>query len=117
MGILLHATWWIPVYYAVVMLVCNIGRGGTVVARFCVARQELAFGRAAWVVHGICWSAFHLFMQPTLWDTVRMAITGVALSFVAQRTKSTWPGIVGHSCGNLPLFLNLAKGVISQISQ
>jgi membrane protease YdiL (CAAX protease family) len=53
-------------------------------------------------------------MQPTLWDTVRMAITGVALSFVAQRTKSTWPGIVGHSFGNLPFFLSLAKGVISQ---
>jgi membrane protease YdiL (CAAX protease family) len=52
-------------------------------------------------------------MQPTLWDTVRMAITGLALSFVAQRTKSTWPGIVGHSFGNLPLFLTLIKGVIS----
>jgi hypothetical protein len=37
-----------------------------------------------------------------------MAITGVALSFVAQRTKSTWPGIVGHSFGNLPFFLGLA---------
>jgi membrane protease YdiL (CAAX protease family) len=52
-------------------------------------------------------------MQPTLWDTTRMAITGVALSFVAQRTRSTWPGIVGHSFGNLTFFLSLVSGVTS----
>ena len=114
MGVPLQGAWWIPVYYAVVMLVCNIGGEELWWRGYVLPRQELAFGRAAWVVHGICWSAFHLFMQPTLWDTVRMAITGVALSFVAQRTKSTWPGIVGHSFGNLPFFLSLVKGVISQ---
>jgi hypothetical protein len=50
-------------------------------------------------------------MQPTLWDTIRMAITGLALSFVTQRTRSTWPGIVGHSFGNLTFFLSLVSGV------
>jgi len=114
MGIPLHGAWWIPIYYAAVMLVCNIGGEELWWRGYVLPRQELAFGRAAWVVHGICWSAFHLFMQPTLWDTVRMAITGLALSFVAQRTKSTWPGIVGHSFGNLPFFLSLVKGVIFQ---
>jgi membrane protease YdiL (CAAX protease family) len=70
----------------------------------------------AWLwaaVHGISWSVFHLFMQPTLWDTIRLAITGVALSFVAQRTRSTWPGIVGHSFGNLTFFVSLVRGVTS----
>jgi membrane protease YdiL (CAAX protease family) len=76
-------------------------------------RQELAFGRATWVIHGILWSVFHSFTQPTLWDTFRMAITGIALAFVAQRTKSTWPGIVGHSFGNVAFFLNLVEGVVS----
>ena len=114
MGVALQGAWWVPVYYAVVMLVCNIGGEELWWRGYVLPRQELAFGRAAWVIHGICWSAFHLFMQPTLWDTVRMAITGVALSFVSQRTKSTWPGIVGHSFGNLPFFLSLVKGVISQ---
>jgi membrane protease YdiL (CAAX protease family) len=114
MGLSLHGAWWIPVYYALVMLVCNIGGEELWWRGYVLPGQELAFGRAAWVVHGICWSVFHLFMQPTLWDTVRMAITGVALSFVAQRTKSTWPGIVGHSFGNLPFFLALVKGVMSQ---
>jgi membrane protease YdiL (CAAX protease family) len=113
MGLSLQGAWWIPVYYAFVMLVCNIGGEELWWRGYVLPRQELAFGRSAWVVHGIFWSVFHLFMQPTLWDTARMAITGVALSFVAQRTKSTWPGIVGHGFGNLPFFLSLVKGVTS----
>lgn len=63
------------------------------------------------LVHGMCWSFFDLFLQPTAWDTVRMAITGVALAFVAQRTRSSWPGIVGHVSGNLPFLLSLVGGV------
>lgn len=113
MGAPLRGAWWILFYYAGVMLVCNIGGEELWWRGYVLPRQELAFGKAAWVIHGICWSAFHLFMQPTLWDTVRMSITGVALSFVAQRTRSTWPGIVGHSFGNLAFFLSLVAGVTS----
>ncbi len=113
MGIPLQGTWWVLIYYAAVMLVCNIGGEELWWRGYVLPRQELALGKAAWVVHGIFWSVFHLFMQPTLWDTVRMSISGVALSFVAQRTKSTWPGIVGHSVGNLPFFLRLVNGVVS----
>jgi membrane protease YdiL (CAAX protease family) len=113
MGIPLRGAWWILIYYASVMLVCNIGGEELWWRGYVLPKQELAFGKAAWFVHGICWSVFHLFMQPTLWDTVRMSITGVALSFVAQRTRSTWPGIVGHSFGNLAFFLSLARGVMS----
>ena len=113
MGIPLHGAWWILVYYAVVILVCNIGGEELWWRGYVLPRQELAFGRSTWVIHGALWSVFHLFMQATLWDTVRMAITGIALSFVAQHTKSTWPGILGHSFGNLAFFLNLVKGVVS----
>ena len=113
MGIPLQGSWWILVYYAAVMLVCNIGGEELWWRGYVLPRQELAFGRHAWIVHGIFWSAFHLFMQPTLWDTTRMAITGLALSLIAQRTKNTWPGIIGHAVGNLPFFLSLVHGVAS----
>jgi membrane protease YdiL (CAAX protease family) len=113
MGIPLHGAWWILMYYAFLILVCNIGGEELWWRGYVLPRQELAFGEIAWVVHGIAWSMFHLFMQPTLWDTIRMAISGLALSFVAQRTRSTWPGIVGHSFGNLPFFLSLVRGVTS----
>jgi membrane protease YdiL (CAAX protease family) len=113
MGIPLQGAWWIVIYYAVLILVCNIGGEELWWRGYVLPRQELAFGKTAWVVHGISWSVFHLFMQPTLWDTLRMAITGMALSFVAQHTRSTWPGVVGHSFGNLPFFLSLVSGVTS----
>ena len=114
MGIPLQGNWWVVVYYAAVMLVCNIGGEELWWRGYVLPRQELAFGRHAWIVHGILWSAFHLFMQPTLWNTTRMAITGLALSFIAQRTKNTWPGIVAHTVGNLPFFLTLANGATSR---
>jgi membrane protease YdiL (CAAX protease family) len=113
MGVPLQGAWWVLIYYAVVILVCDIGGEELWWRGYVLPRQELAFGRITWVVHGISWSLFHLFMQPSLWDTIRMAITGVILSFVAQRTKSTWPGIVGHSFGNLAFFLSLVRGVTS----
>lgn len=106
--------WWIPVYYAVMMFVLNIGGEELWWRGYVLPRQGLAFGKMTWIVHGVFWSAFHLFMQPTLWDTARMAISGVALAYVARRTKSTWPGIVGHTFGNLPLFLSLIRGVTSR---
>ena len=113
MGIPLHGAWWILFYYAFVILVFNIGGEELWWRGYVLPRQQLAFGRVTWVIHGSLWSVFHLFMQPTLWDTVRMAVTGVALAFVAQRTQSTWPGIVGHAFGNLAFFLSLVNGVVS----
>ena len=100
MGIPLLGSWRIPVYYAVTMFVFNIGGEELWWRGYVLPRQELWFGKMTWVVHGVFWSAFHLFMQPMLWDTVRMAISGVALAYVAQHTKSTWPGIVGHTFSN-----------------
>ena len=111
MGIPLEGAWWVLFYYAIVMLLFNIGGEELWWRGYVLPRQELAFGPYAWVVHGFLWSAFHLFMQPTLSDTLRMSVTGLALSFVAQRTRNTWPGIIGHSFGNLPFFLGLVRGV------
>jgi membrane protease YdiL (CAAX protease family) len=73
----LRGAWWILFYYAVVMLVCNIGGEELWWRGYVLPRQELAFCKAAWVVHGIFWSAFHLFMQASLWDTVRRQLAGL----------------------------------------
>jgi len=49
-----------------------------------------------------------LIYAATLWATVRMAITGIALSFVAQRTKNTWQA--SSATPRKPaFFLNLVK--------
>jgi membrane protease YdiL (CAAX protease family) len=111
MGIQLMGAWWLLIYYGVWLIVFNIFGEELWWRGYVLPRQELAFGGMAWVIHGICWSLFHLFIQPTLWDTTRMAVTGMALSFIAQRTRSTWPGIIGHGLANTPLLFSIASGV------
>jgi membrane protease YdiL (CAAX protease family) len=111
MGFHLMGAWWLLIYYSVWLIVFNIFGEELWWRGYVLPRQEMSFGRTAWVIHGICWSLFHLFIQPTLWDTVRMAVTGLALSFIAQRTRSTWPGIIGHGLANTPLLLSIASGV------
>lgn len=111
MGVPLKGAWWLPVYYACLILIFNIGGEELWWRGYVLPRQQLAFPRGAWVIHGVMWSAFHVFMQPTLWDTTRMAITGVALAFVVHRTRNTWTGIIGHTAGNLHFFLSLVRGV------
>lgn len=110
MGTPLPGAWWVAGYYVVFLLVANVAGEELWWRGYVLPRQELAFGRFAWLVHGVLWSLFHLFIQPTLADTLRMTITGVALAYVAQRTHNTWPGIVGHVFGNLPLLLVLVQG-------
>jgi membrane protease YdiL (CAAX protease family) len=56
-------------------------------------RQELAFGKAAWVTNGLLWATFHAFKW---WAVPAMMITCLVVPFIAQRTRSTWPGIVLH---------------------
>jgi membrane protease YdiL (CAAX protease family) len=111
MGVPLPGAWWLPAYYAVIILAFNIGGEELWWRGYVLPRQEISFPRSAWLIHGVMWSAFHAFMQPTLWDTTRMAITGTALAYVVHRTRNTWTGIVGHTAGNLPFFLNLVHGV------
>jgi membrane protease YdiL (CAAX protease family) len=47
MGMPLRGAWWILIYYAVLILVCNIGGEELWWRGYVLPRQELAFGRAA----------------------------------------------------------------------
>ncbi len=60
-------------------------------------RQEAAHGRLAWLVQGSLWACFHLFKP---WAVPAMLFNCQAIPFVAQKTKSTWPGVVIHFVGN-----------------
>jgi membrane protease YdiL (CAAX protease family) len=60
---------------------------------YILPRQELAHGKHTWVVHGLLWTLFHAFKY---WEFVALLPACLALSFVAQRRKNTWPGIVTH---------------------
>jgi membrane protease YdiL (CAAX protease family) len=60
---------------------------------YILPRQEAALGRHAWVVHGLLWTLFHAFKY---WEFAALLPTCLAFSFVAQRRRNTWPGIVTH---------------------
>ena len=73
---------------------------------YILPRQELAFGKYTWLVHGLLWACFHLYK----WYAVPfMLITCQIIPFVAQRTRSTWPGVVSH------LFVNGAGTVMAYL--
>jgi len=59
-------------------------------------RQELAFGTKAWLVNGTLWGLFHMFYFTDLRVAVGHFAITMPLAFVAQRSRSTWPGIVYH---------------------
>lgn len=74
-------------------------------------RQELALGRWAWLVNGVLWDLFHFFYHTSLGSIVGyLPIT--LLSYVAQRRKSTWPGIIAHFISNIALPIGLLYRVL-----
>jgi membrane protease YdiL (CAAX protease family) len=113
MGISLHGSWWVAVYYLTVLLVGNIAGEELWWRGYLLPRQELSHGSVTWIVHGVLWAAFHLFFQTTMWDLVRMVPTCCALAFVAQYRTNTWPGVVGHTVGNSPLLLQIVRGILN----
>jgi membrane protease YdiL (CAAX protease family) len=56
-------------------------------------RQELAFGRWTWLVHGLMWACFHVFKW---WDILPLVPTCLMIAFCAQRTRSNWGALIGH---------------------
>ena len=110
MGIPLAGAWWLVFYYAAILLIFNVGGEELWWRGYVLPRQELACGKWAWIVHGALWAVFHIFFQPTLWDMVRMCPTCLALAFVCQRLQNTWPGVIGHTFGNMPFLLQLVRG-------
>jgi membrane protease YdiL (CAAX protease family) len=60
---------------------------------FILPRQEAALGRYTWVAHGVLWALFHAFK---FWEIPALLPATLAFAYIAQRTKSTWPGILAH---------------------
>lgn len=113
MGIELSGQWWLIVYYLAVVMFLNIVGEELWWRGYILPRQELAHGRWAWVIHGTLWTLFHIFQTPNL-AAVAVRLPGMlALAYVCQRNRSTWPGIVGHFVGNSPFLILISNGVVN----
>jgi membrane protease YdiL (CAAX protease family) len=95
---------WLPMFFF------NIFGEGLFWRGYIFPRQELAFGRYTWLVHGCCWWMFHIPFGVTLLVTLVPII--FITSLVVQQTKSTWPDIIIHTLINGSGFLLVVLGAI-----
>lgn len=73
-------------------------------------RQELAFGRNAWLIHGIGWWMFHFAFG---WHLMLMLMPLIFIqSWVVQKTRNSWVGVIMHAGLNGPSFLAISFGLI-----
>jgi membrane protease YdiL (CAAX protease family) len=73
-------------------------------------RQELAFGKYAWLIHGLGWGIFHVAFGWQLMITLIPLI--FVQSYIVQRTKNSWVGVMMHGGLNGPAFIAIALGLI-----
>ena len=100
--------WWlIPAY--LLGWACNIAGEELLFRGYLLPRQEATLGRAAWVVHGLMWWLWHGFWW---WQLVALAPITFGLPFVAQKTRSTWPGIIAHGTMNFLAVVTIIAGVV-----
>ena len=73
-------------------------------------RQEIAFGKNAWVIHGFGWSLFHIAFG---WQLLITLIPLIFIqSYIVQKTKNSWVGVIMHGGLNGPSFIAISFGLI-----
>jgi len=73
-------------------------------------RQELAFGKLTWIFHGFGWGLFHIAFGWKLLITLLPLI--FIQSFIVQKTKNSWTGVILHGGLNGPSFIAICFGLI-----
>lgn len=107
LGTELAGKWWLPLVY-LPGLFCNIFGEEICWRGYMLPRQELVFGKWAWLVNGVFWMVlFHLAL-PWIWLAVIPSLVIVPLT--SQWLKSTWVPIIIHGTGNSLLFFFLIWG-------
>ncbi len=73
-------------------------------------RQELNFGKYAWLIHGIGWSLFHIAFGWQLLITLFPLI--FIQSYIVQKTRNSWTGVIIHAGISGPGFIAMAFGLV-----
>ena len=73
-------------------------------------RQEIAFGKYTWLIHGFGWGLFHIAFG---WQLLITLIPLIFIqSYIVQRTKNSWIGVIMHGGLNGPSFIAICFGLI-----
>lgn len=73
-------------------------------------RQELAFGKYTWLIHGTGWGLFHIAFGWHLLITLLPLI--YIQSYIVQKKKNSWIGVIMHAGLNGPSFIAISLGLI-----
>jgi membrane protease YdiL (CAAX protease family) len=105
MELSVKGNFWIPVGMLAFVL-CNVFGEEFWWRGYILPRQELSFGKWTWLIHGLLWNAFHLFMP---WELIRLLPGSLAIPLIAQKRKNTGPGIIAHFAVNLPGLIAITR--------
>ena len=73
-------------------------------------RQEIAFGKNAWLIHGFGWGLFHIAFG---WQLLVTLIPLIFIqSYLVQKTGNSWVGVIMHGGLNGPAFIAICFGLI-----
>ncbi len=108
-GTSVHGQWWYAFAYAAGW-VFNILGEELLWRGYVLPRQEAAYGRWAWLVHGGMWTAMHVFWR---WNLLSLVPVTFAIPFVAQRVKSTSVALIAHGIANCIPLLVLVYFILS----
>jgi len=112
-GMAMHGRWDLLLLMVFTLTILNIGGEELWWRGIILPRQELYFGVWAWLVNGILWDLFHFFYHTNGASIVSYLLATVPIAFVAQKTRSTWPGIIAHLIANSAAVTVLFKTVTS----
>ena len=111
MGVELRGAYWVMIVYFVFLTVFNILGEELWFRGYLLPRQELTWGKKAWVYHGILWCLFHTPIYP--WTILYLLPTTLTVSYAAQRFQNTWASFIIHYLGNgILALLPILIGVI-----
>ena len=99
----IQGNWGLLLLYATILFFNIVGeefwwRG------FLLPRMERAYGRHAWLLHGLLWNLFHLFKW---WDLLNLLPICLLISYFSQKTGRNWPALIAHL-----LFNGLGFGLV-----
>lgn len=96
MGKPLAGEYWIPIVYIIGWFM-NIASEELLFRGYMMPRMELSFNKKAWLINASCWWVWHCFWR---WQLAALLPFILLLPFVAQKSKSTVPGLIAHGAMN-----------------
>jgi membrane protease YdiL (CAAX protease family) len=108
LGVFLKGAYWMIPYW-IIHLFFNIFGEEFMWRGYLLPRQELSYGKWAFLVNGLLWGFIgHAFMK---WYFIGMLPDVLLTPWLVQKTKSTWASIVSHGLGNLLVFWMIIPGI------